>query len=84
MFCPPLHLFALVCDNITGGGLKGCDLGGAWTKGFLLAIIHGANVAMDGGEMNTLAKVHPIVIGAALSNLLGIIPGFPECTQGLL
>ena len=81
MFCPPLHLFASVCDNVAGGGLEGCNLGGAWTKVFLHAIIHGANVATNSRELNTLAKVQPIVIGAVLSNPLGIIAGSPECSE---
>ena len=81
VFCPPLHLFALVCDTVTGGGLDGCNLGGTWTKGFLHAIIHGVNVATDSRQLNTLAKVQPIVTGTALSNPLGIIPSFPECSK---
>ena len=78
MFCQPLHLCASVCDNVAGGGLEGCNLGGTWAKGFLHAIIPGMNVATNSRELNTLAKVQPIVIGVALSNPLGVIPGFPE------
>ena len=81
MFCQPLHLFASVCGNVTGDGLEGCNLGDTWTKGFLHAIVHGANVATDSGGLNTLAKVQPIVTDAASSNLLGIIPGFPGMQQ---
>ena len=59
----------------------GTYLGGAGTKGFLHAIIYGTNVATVSRELNTLTKVQPIFIVTALSNLLGIIPGFPECSK---
>ena len=81
MFCPPVHLFASVCDNVTSGGMERCNLGGAWTKGFLHAIIHGMNVATVSRELNTMTKVQPIVIGTASGNLLGIVPGFPEYSK---
>ena len=47
-----------------------------FASGFLHALMHGMSVAIDNREVNTLAKVKPIVIGAALSNPPGIISGF--------
>ena len=81
VFCQPHHLFASVCDNVTGGGLEGCNLGGTWTEGFLHAIRHGTNVAAVSRVLNTLTKAQPTFIGTASRNLLGIIPGFPECSK---
>ena len=54
--------------------LRRHDLGGTW-KNFPHAVIH---VATVGGELNVLTQVQPIVIGAALSNTLSVILGFPE------
>ena len=38
VFSPSLHLLSVICDDVAGGGLQGCNLGGIWIKRFLHAV----------------------------------------------
>lgn len=67
---PPIQLFFMVCDDVTGSGLQKCNLGGTRYKGFLYTIVHGMDVATVSGGLNALTKIQPIGIVQASSDPL--------------
>ena len=78
MLRPSLHLFAAVGDDLACGGLEWSNLDGARAKGFLHALIHGADVATVRGDLDAVTQVEPVVICTLASNPLDV----PCCRPG--
>ena len=81
MFFPSFRLFAFVCDDLAGSRLKGCNLGGTWTEGFLHAILRGTGVATISGEFDALTEIQPVIVGATSSDPLRVVLGLSECSE---
>ena len=73
MLCPSLHLFAAVGDDLACGGFEWSNLDGARAKGFLHALIHGADVATVRGDLDAVTQVEPVVICTLASNPLDVV-----------
>ena len=73
MLRPSLHLFAAVGDDLACGGLEWSNLDGARAKGFLHALIHGADVSTVRGDLDAVTQVEPVVICTLASNPLDVV-----------